>query len=71
VIADHEGGGLSRPELEVLRLAAVGRTNREIGGELYLSPRTVDMHVRNTLAKLGCRSRVEAASRARELGIIE
>ena len=69
--ADHEGGGLSRRELEVLRLAAVGRTNREIGGELYLSPRTVDMHVRNTLAKLGCRSRVEAATRARELGIIE
>jgi DNA-binding CsgD family transcriptional regulator len=69
--ADHEGGGLSRRELEVLRLAAEGRTNREIAGELYLSPRTVDMHVRNTLAKLGCRSRTEAASKARRLAIID
>ena len=68
--AEHEGGGLSRRELEVIRLAAVGRTNREIAGELFLSPRTVDMHVRNTLSKLGCRSRIEAAAKARELGIL-
>ena len=47
--ADAEGAGLSRRELEVVRLVAVGRTNREIAQELYLSPRTVDMHVRNIL----------------------
>ena len=61
--------GLSRREREVVRLLAVGRTNREIAQELFLSPRTVDMHVRNILRKLDCRSRVEAAGRARELGL--
>jgi len=62
-------GGLSRRECEVVRLLAVGRTNREIAQDLFLSPRTVDMHVRNILRKLDCRSRVEAAGRARELGL--
>jgi DNA-binding CsgD family transcriptional regulator len=66
---DATGAGLSRRELEVLRLVAVGRTNREIARDLFLSPRTVDMHVRNILRKLDCRSRVEAAGRARDLGI--
>ncbi|MFP5362470.1 MAG: ATP-binding protein [Thermoleophilia bacterium] len=68
--ADADGGGLSRRELEVVRLVAVGRTNAEIAQELFLSRRTVDMHVRNTLGKLGCRSRVEAAQRAGELGLL-
>ena len=68
--ADATGGGLSRRELEVVRLVAVGRTNREIAQELFLSPRTVDMHVRNLLRKLDCRSRVEAARRAGELGLL-
>jgi DNA-binding NarL/FixJ family response regulator len=53
-----------------MRFVAVGRTNREIARELYLSPRTVDMHVRNILAKLGCRSRAEATLRAGELGLV-
>ena len=69
--AEAEGGGLSRRELEVLRLAAEGQTNREIAGQLYLSPRTVDMHVRNMLSKLGCRSRTEAATKARKLELID
>jgi DNA-binding CsgD family transcriptional regulator len=69
--AEREGGGLSRRELEVMRLVAEGRTNREVADELIVSPRTVDMHVRNILAKFGARSRVEAAARARELGLIE
>ena len=68
--AAHEGAGLSRRELEVMRLVSVGRTNREIARELFLSPRTVDMHVRNILAKLSCRTRTEAASRAAELGLL-
>src|SRR5215211_33204 len=68
--ADAEGGGLSRRELQVVRLVAVGHTNREIARELFLSPRTVDMHVRNVLRKLDCRSRVEAANRATELGLV-
>ncbi|MGZ8647964.1 MAG: ATP-binding protein, partial [Solirubrobacteraceae bacterium] len=67
--ADADGSGLSRREREVVRLLALGRTNREIAQELFLSPRTVDMHVRNILRKLDCRSRVEAAGLARELGL--
>jgi DNA-binding CsgD family transcriptional regulator/tetratricopeptide (TPR) repeat protein len=68
---DADGAGLSRRELEVVRHVAAGRTNREIAQELFLSPRTVDMHVRNVLRKLDCRSRVEAAQRAGELGLLE
>jgi DNA-binding NarL/FixJ family response regulator len=68
--ADAHGGGLSRREVEVVRLLGVGRTNREIAHALFLSQRTVDMHVRNILGKLGCRSRVEAAHRAGELGLL-
>src|SRR5262249_19295298 len=63
-------GGLSRREREVLRLIAVGRTNREIGQELFLSPRTVEMHVSSILSKLDCRSRAEAGRKAGELGLL-
>jgi DNA-binding NarL/FixJ family response regulator len=69
-VADADGSGLSRREREVVRLLALGRTNREIAHELFLSPRTVDMHVRNILRKLDSRSRMEAAHRARELGLV-
>lgn len=65
-----EHGGLSRRELEVLRLVALGRTDREIARELVLSPRTVEMHVGHCLAKLGCRSRAEAVHRAGEIGAL-
>ncbi|HEY1238892.1 MAG TPA: AAA family ATPase [Solirubrobacterales bacterium] len=67
---DGEGSPLTRRELEVVRLVAEGRTNREIAGELFLSPRTIDMHVRNILAKLDCRSRVEASIKAGEAGLL-
>jgi DNA-binding CsgD family transcriptional regulator len=63
--------GLSRRELEVLRLVSVGRTNREIAKVLFVSPRTIEMHVRNVLMKLGCRSRTEATHRAAELDLLE
>jgi DNA-binding NarL/FixJ family response regulator len=68
--ADREHAGLSRRELEVMRLVASGQTNREIAAELVLSTRTVDMHVRNILTKLRCRSRTEAATKAGELGLL-
>jgi ATP/maltotriose-dependent transcriptional regulator MalT len=63
-------GGLTRRETEVVRLVAVGRTNREIAQELFLSPRTVDMHVQHILLKLDCRSRADAARRVTELGLL-
>lgn len=68
--AATDGVGLTRRELEVLRHVSIGRTNREIAEELFISQRTVDMHVRNLLAKLECRSRVEASHRAGELGLL-
>ena len=69
--AEHESGGLSRREVEVVRLVAAGLTNREIAAQLVLSTRTVDMHVRNILAKLRARTRTEAAARAGELGLLD
>jgi ATP/maltotriose-dependent transcriptional regulator MalT len=68
---DLERGGLTRRELEILRLVAVGRANREIARELFLSPRTVEMHVSNVLTKLDCRSRTQATARAYELNLLE
>lgn len=65
-----ERASLSRRELEVLRLIAAGRTNREIARELFLSPRTVEMYVGNILAKLNCASRAEATHRAHELRLL-
>jgi DNA-binding CsgD family transcriptional regulator len=64
------GPNLSRRELEVMRRVADGRTNREIAAELFLSSRTIDMHVRNIFVKLACRSRAEATRKAFELGLV-
>ncbi len=63
--------GLSRRELEVLALIARGRTNREIGDRLFISQKTVGVHVGNILAKLGVSGRVEAAAVAIRLGLEE
>jgi len=53
--------GLSGREREVLALIVEGRTNREIGERLFISQKTVGVHVGNILAKLGVSGRVEAA----------
>ncbi len=63
--------GLSRRELEVLALIAKGRTNREIGDRLFISQKTVGVHVGNILSKLGVSGRVEAAAVAIRLGLEE
>jgi DNA-binding CsgD family transcriptional regulator len=63
--------GLTPRQLQVIRRVAEGRTNREIATELYLSVRTVDMHVRHSLIALGCRSRMDAARKAAGLGLLE
>ena len=61
--------GLTPRELEVLRLMAAGRTNREIGAALFISEKTVSVHVSHVLAKLGATNRAEAATVAHRLGV--
>jgi DNA-binding NarL/FixJ family response regulator len=61
--------GLTPREAEVLALVAAGRTNREIGTELYVSEKTASVHVSNILRKLGVTTRVEAAAVAQRLGV--
>jgi DNA-binding CsgD family transcriptional regulator len=61
--------GLSRRELDVLRLVAAGLTNREIGAELVISEHTVARHVQNMLAKVGCSTRAALAAFAAENGL--
>jgi len=60
---------LTSREAEVLRLVAAGHSNREIGAELFIAPKTVSVHVSNILAKLGAASRTEAAAIALGNGI--
>lgn len=63
-------GGLSGREVEVLRLVAAGRTNREIAAELVISERTVDRHVSNIFSKLRVSSRSAATAAAYERGLV-
>jgi DNA-binding CsgD family transcriptional regulator/tetratricopeptide (TPR) repeat protein len=63
--------GLSVRERGVLAEIVAGRTNREIGERLYISEKTVGVHVGNILAKLGVSGRVEAATVALRLGLVD
>lgn len=67
--AERDSFGLSPRERDVLALIARGRTNREIGTELFISERTVGVHVGRVLAKLAVSGRVEAAAVAIRLGL--
>jgi DNA-binding CsgD family transcriptional regulator/tetratricopeptide (TPR) repeat protein len=62
---------LTGRELAVLRLLTAGRTNAQIGAELYISPRTAGVHVTNILRKLGVSGRVQAAALAERAGLLE
>jgi DNA-binding CsgD family transcriptional regulator len=61
--------GLTAREAEALALLAAGRTNRQIGQELFITPKTASLHVSRILAKLGVASRGEAAAVAHRLGL--
>lgn len=63
--------GLTRRELEVLALVAAGQSNPQIAGELYMSRKTASAHVSRILAKLGVRSRGEAAAYAWAHGLAD
>ena len=61
---------LTAREQEVLALVAQGRSNREIAGQLFISAKTVSVHVSNMLAKLGAAGRTEAVAVARRRGYL-
>jgi LuxR family maltose regulon positive regulatory protein len=59
---------LTAREKEILNLIAVGLTNSEIAGRLFISPQTVKKHTGNIYAKLGVHNRTQAVAQARNLG---
>jgi DNA-binding NarL/FixJ family response regulator len=63
--------GLTSREMEVLRLAAGGLTNAAIAAQLFISAKTVSVHVSNILAKLGAANRAEAAAVAHRLRLFD
>ena len=64
------GASLTARELEVLRLIVAGRSNRDIGGALFISEATVKTHVNSLLSKLGVEDRTQAATTALQRGIV-
>jgi DNA-binding CsgD family transcriptional regulator len=62
---------LTPREREILALVAVGRSNGEIGQQLFISAKTVSVHVSNILSKLGASGRTEAAALARREGLLD
>jgi DNA-binding NarL/FixJ family response regulator len=67
----HLADTLSPREVEVLRLIAAGKSNRDIADALFISLNTVATHVRNILTKTGCANRTEAAAYALRHGLSE
>ncbi len=68
--AAASGVTLTPRESEILALVAEGRSNGEIGKQLFISTKTVSVHVSNILAKLDAASRTEAAAVARRRGLL-
>jgi DNA-binding CsgD family transcriptional regulator/tetratricopeptide (TPR) repeat protein len=65
------GVWLTPREHDVLHLVTAGRSNAQIAGELFISPKTVSVHVSNILAKLGATSRAEATTIAHRDRLID
>jgi DNA-binding NarL/FixJ family response regulator len=70
VSVDEPSGGLSEKELGVLEQLALGRSNREIAGELWVSDQTVKFHLRNIYRKLSVSTRTEAIRVAHERSLV-
>lgn len=66
----HDYGGLTEREMDILRLVGKGLTNKEIGRSLYISDRTVQAHLSNIFSKLNVSSRTEAVMYAVRQGWI-
>jgi LuxR family transcriptional regulator, maltose regulon positive regulatory protein len=68
--ADPAAELLSRREIDVLRLLAMGRSNPEIASLLVIAESTVKMHIKHLYDKLGVHNRVEAAVQAQALRLL-
>ena len=68
--ATARSNGLSPRELEVLRLVATGKTNKQIARQLFLSEKTVDRHVSNIFTKVNVASRAAATAYAYQRGLV-
>ncbi len=64
-------GPLTERQIMVLQHVSMGRSNKEIARELAISPATVKAHVAHIIALLGAANRIEAAARARAMGLID
>ena len=62
--------GITQREIQVLRLLASGRSNKEIAATLHISPNTIKTHIARLYEKLQAARRTDAILRARELGLI-
>lgn len=65
------GDGLTSREVDVLKLLARGRSNKEIGSDLFISETTVKTHVRSVFSKLRVMSRTEAIATASQRGLVQ
>lgn len=68
---DDRPGGLSRRELEVLRLVADGLTTRVIAERLFISAKTADRHIQNLYTKIGTSNRATATRWAIDHGLLQ
>ncbi|MBV8527627.1 MAG: response regulator transcription factor, partial [Candidatus Dormibacteraeota bacterium] len=64
-------GGLTRREVDVLRLAAMGLTTNEIASRLYISAKTTDHHIQHTYGKIGVSTRGAAALWAMQHAVVQ
>lgn len=69
--ASRQGESLTAREAEILALVALGRSNRQIGTQLFISAKTASVHVSNIIAKLGVTGRGEAVAVARDRGLLD
>jgi LuxR family maltose regulon positive regulatory protein len=70
ILVEDRVDGISPREIEVLRLVALGKSNRDIGEHLFISEKTVKKHVSNIMAKLGTANRTQTADLARHLDLL-
>jgi HD-GYP domain-containing protein (c-di-GMP phosphodiesterase class II) len=67
----HNPGGLTRREVDVLRLAAMGLTTNQIAARLYISPKTTDHHIQHVYGKIGVSTRGAAALWAMQHAVVQ